>query len=157
VGLPNFIRRGQPGGLAEENERKWPQKGDFAGRMSFAIDSMGKGMPKGTMQDYQEALVTPGINPISALSRKVNRDNLNFLKNPLALPVNVHLLRRRIGQVSLFILFKFKRAFSLSSSLRERSRLCFLSICLLSHASLTSLSRFFCFSTEDFFAMVILF
>jgi len=30
---------GNPGGLAEENERKWPQKGDFNGQMSFAIGS----------------------------------------------------------------------------------------------------------------------
>jgi hypothetical protein len=28
-----------PGGLAEENERKWSQKGDFNRQMSFAIGS----------------------------------------------------------------------------------------------------------------------
>ena len=28
-----------PVGLGEENGREWPQKGDFNGRMSFAIDS----------------------------------------------------------------------------------------------------------------------
>jgi hypothetical protein len=28
-----------PRRLAEENERKWTQKGDFAGQMSFAIGS----------------------------------------------------------------------------------------------------------------------
>jgi hypothetical protein len=31
--------RSTPGGLAEENERKWPQKGDFNRQMSFAIGS----------------------------------------------------------------------------------------------------------------------
>jgi carboxyl-terminal processing protease len=32
--------RSTPGGLAEENECKWPQKGDFAGQMSFATPSL---------------------------------------------------------------------------------------------------------------------
>ncbi len=38
--LTRAIRRGQPRiGLSEENGRKWTQKGDFNGQMSFAIAS----------------------------------------------------------------------------------------------------------------------
>ncbi len=33
------LMRAAPGGPAEENGCKWPQKNDFAGQMSFAIAS----------------------------------------------------------------------------------------------------------------------
>jgi uncharacterized alkaline shock family protein YloU len=48
--------------LAEENERKWPQKGDFAGRMSFAIGSITglyKVSPKTRKKKYAMERRTP--------------------------------------------------------------------------------------------------
>jgi hypothetical protein len=36
------LTRSAPRGPAKENGWKWPQKGDFAGQMSFAIASLNK-------------------------------------------------------------------------------------------------------------------
>ena len=76
--------------------------------------------------DYQLALVTPGINPADAISLKVRRDKLNFLKKPRARPVSLQRLRKRIGDVSLGILFKATRASCRSFSVRFRSEALFL-------------------------------
>lgn len=104
--------------------------------------------------DYQLALTTPGINPWLAISLKQRRDNLNFLKNPLDLPVSWQRFLRRIGEEFFGILFKASTAFRRSSMGLVISRMTCFSSWRFSHLFLTSLSLFFCLAIEDFFAML---
>lgn len=105
-------------------------------------------------KSYQLDLVMPGIIPWEASSLNDKRESLNLRKYPLARPVNWQRFLRRVGDVSLGILLSAMRAFSLSSSERfmlyDLSRKSF----RLFQWSWTSFSRRFCFSTDDFFAML---
>lgn len=107
--------------------------------------------------DYQLALTIPGMRPWLAISRKQSLESLNFLKNPLARPVNWQRLRRRTGEEFLGILFKASTALSRSSMGLVMSRITCFNAWRFSHLVFTILSRFFCLAIEDFFAMSISF
>lgn len=54
---------------------------------------------------YQLLFVTPGINPLLAISLKQIRHNLNFLIYPLFLPHLKHLLVARVLNLGTFFDF----------------------------------------------------
>lgn len=93
------------------------------------------------------------MSPLFAISLKHKRDNLNFLRHPLALPVIWQRLRKRTGEEFLGNLLREAIALRRSSSLNLRSRIIFLSCCRFSHFSFTSLSLLFCLAMEELFAI----
>ena len=108
-----------------------------------------------SLSDYQLALVMPGIRACDAISRKQRRETWNFRRKPRDLPVNLQRFLSLIGDEFFGNLSRAMRAFSLSSSEAFRSKTTFLNCWRLSQCSLTSTSRFFCFATDDFFAILV--
>ncbi len=86
-------------------------------------------------KNYQLALKIPGMSPLFAISRKQRRESLNFLRQPLDLPVIWQRLRKRTGEEFLGSLLSETTAAARSSSLLDRSKIVFFSIWRLSHLS----------------------
>ncbi len=103
---------------------------------------------------YQLAFTIPGMSPWFAISLKQRRESLNFLKNPLALPVNWHRFFKRTGDEFFGILFKESTACKRSSIGFVISKIIPFKALRLSQPFRTILSRFFCLAIEDFFAMI---
>ncbi len=107
------------------------------------------------VKDYQLDLVTPGRYPESARSLNERREERNFRKNPLPLPVNWQRFLSLTTHVSRGILFRSIRAAWRSSSVKEESIEIFFNRCRFSQCLATRISRFFCRPTTDFFAIVL--
>jgi hypothetical protein len=105
--------------------------------------------------DYQLDLVTPGRYPESARSLKERREERNFRKKPLPLPVNWQRFLSLTTHVSRGILFRSIRAAWRSSSVKEESIEIFFNRCRFSQCLATRISRFFCRPTTDFFAIIL--
>jgi len=93
------------------------------------------------------------MSPWLAISRKQIRESLNLRRNPRDLPVNWHLLRRRMEEEFFGILFRLSTAASLSSMGRVMSRITAFNFARLSHLFFTIRSRFFCLAIEHLFAI----
>jgi hypothetical protein len=77
----------------------------FAGLASISDDSneisyciVNRHIKCGLVIAYQDALITPGTLPSKASSRKLIRDNPNFLMVALGLPVRVQRLTKRTAE-----------------------------------------------------------